>query len=156
MRLALIAFAFVFGLAACASAQEGPQPTLPQSTLVIETAKGAKQFTVELAYSWPEQERGLMFRERVAPNEGMLFDFHKESQQAFWMKNTLIPLDMLFIRADGRIAHIAAQTKPLTTDEVPSMVPVQAVLEIAGGRAAELGIKEGDRVRHRIFGNELH
>ena len=94
-----------------------------------------------------------MFRKSVAPNAGMLFDFMKDDEQAFWMKNTLIPLDMLFIKKDGRIARIAANAKPLSTDSIPSYEPVRAVLEIAGGRAAELGLKPGDLVRNKAFGN---
>ena len=147
---------FALGFAAQALAQTeitSAQPTLPQTPLVIQTAKGPVRFSVEMAVTWPQQERGLMFRKSVAPNAGMLFDFMKESEQAFWMKNTLIPLDMLFIKADGRIARIAANAKPLSTDSIPSYEPVRAVLEIAGGRAAELGLKPGDQVRNAVFGN---
>jgi len=149
------AFLFAFGLVACAYAAEilGPQPTLPQAPLIIESAKGPVRFTVEMATSWPQQERGLMFRKALGPNAGMLFDFTTESEQSFWMKNTLIPLDMLFIKANGTIARIAANAKPLSEDSVPSYEPVRAVLEIPGGRAAELGLKPGDKVRQSIFGN---
>src|SRR4051812_14807639 len=100
---ALLTFLFAFGLVACAYAAEilGPQPTLPQTPLIIETAKAPVRFTVEMATSWPQQERGLMFRKTLAPNAGMLFDFTTESQQSFWMKNTLIPLDLVFIKANG-------------------------------------------------------
>ena len=94
-----------------------------------------------------------MFRKSLTPNAGMLFDFGKEQEESFWMKNTLIPLDMLFIKANGRIARIAANAKPLSTDGIPSYEPVRAVLEIAGGRAAELGLKPGDLVRNVAFGN---
>jgi uncharacterized protein len=130
-----------------------PQPTLPQKPLIIETTKGLVRFTVEMATTWPQQETGLMFRKVVAPNQGMLFDFGKDDPVSFWMKNTLIPLDMLFIKKDGRIARIAANAKPLSTDGIPSYEPVRAVLEIAGGRAAELGLKPGDLVRNAAFGN---
>jgi hypothetical protein len=152
---ALLAFLFSFGLMGCVFAAEitGPQPTLPQSPMIIETAKGPQRITVELATSWEQQERGLMFRKTLAPNAGMLFDFGKESEQAFWMKNTLIPLDMLFIKADGTVARIAANAKPLSEESIPSYQPVRAVLEIPGGRAAELGLKAGDKVRQAIFGN---
>jgi uncharacterized membrane protein (UPF0127 family) len=87
-----------------------------------------------------------MFREKLGPGEGMLFPFPQPRPASFWMKNTLIPLDMLFIRADGTIARIAANTVPHSLDPVAVAEPVAAVLEIAGGRAAELGINEGDRV----------
>ena len=151
----LFAFLFSFGLIASAFAAEitAPQPTLPQAPLVIETAKGPQRLTVEMATTGAQQERGLMFRKSVAPNEGMLFDFVNEDEHSFWMKNTLIPLDMLFIKKDGTIARIAAMAKPLSEDSIPSYEPVRAVLEIAGGRAAELGLKPGGKVRHTIFGN---
>jgi uncharacterized protein len=130
-----------------------PQKTLPQSPLVIQTAKGRAAFTVEMATQWPQQEAGLMFRKSLAPNAGMLFDFGQEANQSFWMKNTLIPLDMLFIKADGTIVRIAANTTPLSQDPVPSYEPVRVVLEIAGGRAAALGIQPGDKAIHKIFSN---
>ena len=154
MRL-LFAVLLSFGLGSLAYAAEitGPQPTLPTTPLTIQTAKGPARFTVEMATSWPQQEVGLMFRKTLAPNAGMLFDFVTESPQSFWMKNTLIPLDMLFIKADGTIVRIAANTKPLSEEPVPSYEPVRAVLEIAGGRAAELGLQPGDKAINKIFGN---
>jgi uncharacterized membrane protein (UPF0127 family) len=152
---AVFAFLIAFGLISCAFAAEilGPQPTLPQAPLIIETAKGPSRFTVEMATSWSEQQRGLMFRKELAPNAGMLFDFVTEQMEAFWMKNTLIPLDLLFIKANGTIARIAPNAKPLSEDSIPSYEPVRAVLEIPGGRAAQLGLKAGDVVRQTIFGN---
>ena len=87
-----------------------------------------------------------MNRSELGPDHGMIFPFDPPRDAAFWMKNTLIPLDMVFVRADGSIANIAANTVPLSLDSVPSDGPVKAVLEIAGGRAAELGIKPGDKV----------
>ena len=152
---AVFAFLFAFGLGACAFAAEilGPQPTLPLAPLIIDTAKGPARFTVEMATTSSEQERGLMFRKTLAPDAGMLFDFGNEEMRAFWMKNTLIPLDMLFIKANGTVARIASNAKPLSEDSIPSYEPVRAVLEIPGGRAAQLGLKAGDIVRQRIFGN---
>jgi uncharacterized membrane protein (UPF0127 family) len=151
----LIAFVVTLGLAVSAYAADitGPQPKLPTAPLVIDTAKGPAQFSVEMAVNWPQQEQGLMFRKTLAPNEGMLFDFGKEQDTSFWMKNTLIPLDMLFIKANGTIARVAANAKPLSEVSIPSYEPVRAVLEIAGGRAAQLGIKAGDKVRATVFGN---
>jgi uncharacterized membrane protein (UPF0127 family) len=151
----VLAFLISFGLLSCAFAAEitGPQPTLPQMPLVLQSAKGPTRFTVEMATTWPQQEVGLMFRKSIGPNAGMLFDFVNESNQNFWMKNTLIPLDLLFIKANGTIVRIAANAKPLSTDSIPSYEPVRAVLEIAGGRAAELGLKPGDKALHAIFGN---
>ena len=150
----LIAFIVTVGLAVSATATEitRPQPKLPTAALVIDTAKGPTQFAVEMAVTWPQQEQGLMFRKTLAPNEGMLFDFGKEQETAFWMKNTLIPLDMLFIKANGTVARVAANAKPLSEESIPSYEPVRAVLEIAGGRAAQLGIKPGDKVRTTAFG----
>lgn len=149
----LLTFGLVFS--ACAADITGPQPVLPTAPLVIDTPKGPVQFTVEMAVNFTQQETGLMFRKSVAPNAGMLFDFGHETDTAFWMKNTLIPLDMLFIKANGTIARIAVNAKPLSEDSIPSYEPVRAVLEIAGGRAGQLGIKAGDKVHAAIFGNFL-
>ena len=114
--------------------------------LTIRTASGAHRFTVEVAATPAEQEKGLMFRRSLAPNRGMIFPYDPPQDVAFWMKNTLIPLDMVFIRADGHVARIAANTLPMSLDPVPAGEPVAAVLEIAGGRAAELRLKAGDVV----------
>jgi hypothetical protein len=119
---------------------------LEQVPLTIRSASGAHRFTVEVAHTPEEQANGLMHRQSLASDRGMIFPYEPPQDVAFWMKNTLIPLDMIFIRADGTIARIAANTVPLSLDPVPSLEPVSAVLEIAGGRAAELGIREGDRV----------
>jgi uncharacterized membrane protein (UPF0127 family) len=87
-----------------------------------------------------------MFRQSLAPDRGMIFPYAPPQSVSFWMKNTLIPLDMIFIREDGTIARIGENTVPLSLDPVPSLEPIVAVLEIAGGRSAELGIKAGDTV----------
>ena len=105
------------------------------------------RFTVEVARSTEEQARGLMYRNALAPDRGMVFPFDPPRPASFWMRNTLIPLDMIFVRADGSIANIGANTVPLSEEPVSSDGPVAAVLEIAGGRAAELGIKPGDKVK---------
>ncbi len=125
-----------------------PQPTLAQSALVIETKRGPARFTIELATTPEQHERGLMFRPRLAPDAGMLFLYETDRPHSFWMKNTLIALDILFVKADGVIARIAAGTKPLSEEPIASGEPVRAVLEIPGGRAAELGVAVGDRLRH--------
>ena len=125
--------------------QGSPQTGLAQVPLTIRSANGEHRFTVEVAATPAQQERGLMFRPSVGPDEGMIFPYDPPVIAAFWMKNTLVPLDMVFIRADGTIARIA-HAVPLTLDPVPAGEPVAAVLEIRGGRAAELGIREGDVV----------
>jgi hypothetical protein len=94
-----------------------------------------------------------MYRKQLGPYQGMLFDFFQEMPVSFWMKNTLIPLDILFIAGDGTIKNIHANAVPLSTDPIPSNFPARAVLEINGGSAALLGIKPGDKVKHPIFGN---
>ncbi len=119
---------------------------LEQVPLTIRSGSKVHRFTVEVARSPREQEIGLMNRPSLAPDRGMIFPYDPPQPAAFWMKETLIPLDMIFIRADGTIARIAANTVPLSLDPVPSNEPVAAVLEIAGGRAAELGIRAGDTV----------
>lgn len=124
-----------------------------KSSLVVVTGGRDIKFDVELALNDAERSRGLMYREKLGPYDGMLFDFHQEAPVSFWMKNTLIPLDMLFIAGDGTIRHIYANAVPLSTDAIPSQFPVRAVLEINGGSARLLGIKPGDKVKHAIFGN---
>ena len=101
---------------------------------------------MEIARTPEEQATGLMNRGELAPDRGMIFPYDPPRDASFWMKNTLIPLDMIFIRPDGTIARIAENTVPLSLDPVASLEPVAAVLEIAGGRSAELGIRPGDRV----------
>jgi hypothetical protein len=114
--------------------------------LTIRTDKAVHRFSVEMARTPEEQARGLMFRERLGPSEGMIFPMNPPRYASFWMKNTLIPLDMIFIRADGTISSIEAQTVPHSLQPVASLEPVAAVLEIPGGRAAELGIEPDDKV----------
>lgn len=117
----------------------------------IVTQSGVHVFDVELAATPDERSKGLMFRRELPPGQGMLFDFSGEGHVSMWMKNTYISLDMIFIRADGRIARIAENTEPLSETTIPSGVPVKAVLEVPAGTARRLGIALGDRVAHRIF-----
>ena len=119
---------------------------LEQVPLTIRSASGTHRFTVEVARTPEEQATGLMHRQSLAPDRGMLFPYDTPQPASFWMKNTLIPLDMIFIRPDGTIARIADNAVPLSREMIPSLEPVSGVLEIAGGRAAELGIAPGDRV----------
>ena len=119
---------------------------LEQVPLTITSGGKTHRFTVEVAKTSEEQAMGLMYRTKLAPDRGMVFPFDPPRDASFWMRNTLIPLDMIFVRADGSIANIAANTVPHSEEPVPSDGPVKAVLEIAGGRSAELGIKPGDMV----------
>jgi uncharacterized protein len=121
------------------------QTGLRQVPLTITSASGAHRFTVDVAATPEQQERGLMFVKHLAGGRGMIFPYDPPQNVAFWMKNTLIPLDIIFIRADGTIARIT-NAKALDETPLPSGEPITAVLEIAGGRAAELGIATGDRV----------
>ena len=115
--------------------------------LTITTAKGdTHRFTVEVARTPEQQARGLMERQSLAPDKGMLFPYEPPQAVAFWMKNTLIPLDIIFISPGGQILRIEANTVPLSEDPVGSGDAVEAVLELAGGRAAELGLAAGDKV----------
>lgn len=120
---------------------------LEQVRLTISSHGKIYRFTVEVARTAEEQAQGLMYRSSLAPDRGMIFPFDTPRQASFWMKNTLIPLDMLFIRADGSIANIEANTVPLSLQPVYADGEVTAVLEIAGGRSAELGIAPGDKVK---------
>jgi uncharacterized membrane protein (UPF0127 family) len=118
------------------------------NSLTIVSANGEHTFTVEVVDTNATRQRGLMFRQSLAPDSGMLFDFKENRPVSFWMMNTFIPLDMLFIREDGTIANIHVNARPHDRTSIPSDGPVVFVLEIPGGRSDELGIKAGDTVRH--------
>jgi uncharacterized membrane protein (UPF0127 family) len=129
----------------------GPVRPAGLQSLEIATKTGVHEFLVEMAENDAERAKGLMFRKELPEGRGMLFDFHREQEVSFWMENTYIPLDMIFIRGDGRIFRIAENTVPLSTRIIPSGGPVRAVLEVIGGTARKLGIAPGDRVGHPIF-----
>ena len=116
------------------------------SALTVQSGDTVHEFTVEVAETADEQARGLMFRTELAPDKGMIFPFKQDRAASFWMKNTVIPLDIIFVRRDGTIESIAANTTPYSQEAVRSDGPVAAVLELAGGRAGELGIGPGDQV----------
>ncbi len=127
--------------------EERAQEGLPLVTVRVEKASGgAVIFHAELAATPKQQERGLMFRTKLAENAGMLFPFKEPKMTAFWMKNTLIPLDMVFIAEDGKIVNIARNTAPESLAPISSGKPVFAVLEIGGSVADRLGVQEGDVV----------
>src|ERR1044071_1166671 len=133
-----------------ALAQLAQFPTAP---LTIVTAGGQHKFTVELATTPAQMEQGLMFRRSLAPDAGMLFDYRTPSMAMMWMKNTLIPLDMLFVDTQGRIVNIHERAVPGSLATISAVAPVRAVIELNGGTAARLGIHPGDRVIFPIFGD---
>jgi uncharacterized membrane protein (UPF0127 family) len=124
-----------------------------EATLEIVSKTGVHAFAVELATNDDERSRGLMFRKELPEGRGMLFDFERDQPVAFWMRNTYVSLDMIFIRGDGRILRIAENTEPLSERLIPSGGPVRAVLEVIAGTARKLGIAPGDRVESPIFGS---
>lgn len=119
--------------------------------LEIVTKSGVQVFSVEMATTEQEKETGLMYRKELADGKGMLFDFSPEQEVSMWMKNTYISLDMIFIRADGRILRIAENTEPLSTKIISSRGLAKGVLEVIAGTARKYGIKAGDRVGHPLF-----
>jgi hypothetical protein len=125
--------------------------TFEEMPLFIEATSGRFEFQVELAVSPEQRSQGLMFREDLDEDRGMLFDFGRSQRASMWMRNTYVPLDMLFIDAAGRITQIAANTQPLSDAAIASREPVRAVLELRAGVTARLGIEPGDRVIHPLF-----
>ena len=120
--------------------------------LVVTTDAGPQVFQVEIADDPAERARGLMYRREMADEHGMLFDFEREQPASFWMENTYIPLDMIFIKADGTVESIAERTTPLSQKSVPSKGPVRYVLEINAGLSDKLGIEPGDQVSGPALG----
>jgi uncharacterized membrane protein (UPF0127 family) len=122
-----------------------------QQTLEIASKTGVHIFAIEVVDNDADRAKGLMYRKKLAEGRGMLFDFHRDQDVSFWMQNTYIPLDMVFIRGDGRILRIEENTEPLSTRLIPSGGPVRAVLEVIGGTTRKLGIAPGDQVASPIF-----
>ncbi len=122
-----------------------------QQTVEIASKTGVHVFAVEIVDNDADRAKGLMYRKELPEGQGMLFDFQRDQEVSFWMQNTFIPLDMIFIRGDGRILRIAENTEPLSTRLIPSNGPVRAVLEVIGGTTRKLGIAAGDRVASPIF-----
>ena len=121
------------------------------SELTIQTAGGPRKFSIELALSDPQMEQGLMYRRSLAPDAGMLFDFKQPTNVTMWMKNTLIPLDMLFLDNSGKIIDIHERAVPLSTDIISGRVPARYVVELNGGTVDKLGIKTGDQATSPYF-----
>lgn len=134
-----------------AQAAPAGQAASALETLSIVSGDKRHAFQVEVMRTGEQRARGLMHRRYMPADRGMLFDFARVEPVAMWMENTFIPLDMLFIRADGTIARIAENTEPLSQRTIPSGEPVLSVLEINGGVSKTLGIKPGDRVEHALF-----
>ena len=126
--------------------------TFKTSELTVTTASGPHKFTIELALSGPQMEQGLMFRRSLAPDGGMLFDFGAPTNVTMWMKNTLIPLDMLFLDNSGRIIDIHERAVPQSLDTIAASGPTRYVIEVNGGTAQRLGIKIGDRATSPYIG----
>ena len=123
----------------------------PVEPLTIVSRGGRHTFAVEVARDDASRTQGLMYRRKMAADHGMLFDFARNEPVSMWMKNTYLPLDMVFIRTDGTVARVAADAEPLSTRIIPSGEPVLSVLELNAGTAARLGIRAGDGVEHPLF-----
>jgi len=151
-RALLLAVLAALAWDAAGKAWAGPEAlSFPRSELVVQAAGGAHRFAVEVALTPVHRERGLMYRTELPADGGMLFIHGEERVLHMWMKNTLIPLDMLFLAADGTIVRIAEETEPLSTRAISSGEPAKGVLELKGGTARRLGIVPGDRVAHPAF-----
>lgn len=130
----------------------GNLASFSREALTIMSGDKSHKFAVELALTHRQQMQGLMFRRSMAPDAGMLFVYRREEPTAMWMKNTFIPLDMLFIAADGKIARIAERTVPMSETVISSGGPVVAVLELNAGTASRLGLKPGDKILSAALG----
>ena len=140
--------AFTLAVASCLA----PAPSSAATDdLVIDTASGPHHFTVDVMRTRDELERGLMFRRQLGADRGMLFDFGSPQPVSMWMKNTYLPLDMVFIAADGRVVSVKTDAEPLSETIIPSGGDVLGVLEVNAGTAARIGVKAGDRVSDPMF-----
>ncbi len=150
MRTLTLASALAFALFGMLAA--GPVRAAGQQSLEIVSKTGVHPFAVEIVATPEDRAKGLMYRKSLPEGQGMLFDFQTDQDVSFWMQNTYIPLDMIFIRGDGTIANIVENAEPLSTKLIPSRGPVKGVLEVIGGTARKLGIAAGDKVAHPMFG----
>lgn len=147
--VALIVFSAAF--AGPSNAQQAPQRGLTTMPLQVVSKTGTHQFLVELATTYQQQAIGMMGRTNLDPDKGMFFVYGQAERKSYWMKGCLIYLDIIYIRENGRIANIIRNAAPGDLNPRHSRGPVLAVLELAGGRAKELGIRPGDKVIHSIF-----
>jgi uncharacterized protein len=151
------AVALAAAVAACAPQVEATQsgasvgPEAPTEALTIDTTNGPVRLNVEIADDEAERAQGLMYRQTLPDDRGMLFDFPEPEMASFWMRDTPLSLDIIFIGVDGRILNIADHTTPYSEAPIPAAGLTRGVLELRAGRAETLGIRSGDRVRHRIF-----
>lgn len=152
VSMAVAALACLVALVAGSSAPRAESP-FGRAVVEIDTATGLHRFNVEVASTPSQHAAGLMYRAELAPDAGMLFLFERERVVGMWMKNTLIPLDMVFIAGDGRVVSIAENTMPLSERVITSGAPVRAVLEVKGDTVRRLGLRPGDRVRYELLPN---
>lgn len=148
LRSLSVAWLALTGAGAAAGDLASTFAALPRSELQVVTASGTHRFQVWIAADDRSRERGLMFVRKLPPDEGMLFLFERPQLAAFWMKDTYLSLDLIFIRADGVVVNVAENARPLTLDPIPSAAPVKAVLELLAGTSARIGLIAGSRVLH--------
>jgi uncharacterized membrane protein (UPF0127 family) len=141
----------VLALMLLAGGLAGPAGAMKRDTLKLHTKGGVKTINVEITETQEEKAKGLMFRTHLEDTDSMLFFYERPMEITMWMRNTLIPLDMVFIRPDGIVHRIEAWTKPFSEEIISSRAPVSACLELAGGAAERLGLKPGDRIEHPLF-----
>ena len=154
MSRSAVCFALVFWLVFAGCSATAQEQALPLEPLVIETAQGSQHFSVEVARTSEQRAIGLMNRKELAPDRGMLFDFGVDRPVVLWMKNTYVPLDILFIERSGRVSAIAEDTEPLSEAHIESGIPVRSALELLSGTVRRLAIAPGDWVRHPLFGTD--
>ncbi len=142
-----LGLALLVGVAVVARAEA------PLEALTIDTASGPHRFKVEVMRTEPDRERGLMYRKTMARDHGMLFEYQSEQPVTFWMHNTYLPLDLIFIARDGRVANVAHDAKPMDDALIPSAGPALGVLELDAGMAKAIDLKAGDVVHHKMFGD---
>lgn len=143
-----LAFAALIALAPLAACSD-------EGKLVLHTSSGDHPFNIEVVDTPESRAKGLMFVQDLADDAGMLFDFKEERPVSFWMQNTYIPLDMVFVGSDGVVKTVHANARPMDTTSIPSEAPVRFVLEIPGGVAAKIGLEPGDTMIHERVGEKL-